>query len=1559
MEFLSNIEYKSILGYLPATIIKNVIETKVDFTEKLPRHYVTESVGLFSDISGFTKLSEAFSKKGRVGPEFLTFCINRYMEQIINIIGANGGDIFKFVGDAIMVIWPPDGSPNFLKNACKRACQCAMDIQKQLNDLEIIEGKKLSVKIGLGVGQCHILFVGGLFGRCEYLCVGECMRQACESETHAEHGGQVLMSEKVRENVEDCYLFKEAEIQAGYKKSDNLKYYLITGEKTENKKGGTTKKADAFLMRKLFDIKKVREKVVTLRQFLPAGVKGYLNIEKEDWCKEIRLVSSMFLNIKVDLSQLKGESDYMKVQIIANTVQRSIYRTRGALNKFLMDDKGSVMLVAWGLPPMSSRNDPLDAVSSCITILQEFNKLGFQCAMGLTTGTCFTGVCGTVGNRREYSMLGEVVNLASRYMSEGLKYMAKNKLNNILVIDERTKNLIQNKIRCKYLFRTKVKGFDILFNFFTLVTNENEFYPKEEDPFPFIRTHCCNPVPFYNIEQYFIDQENGETEKKKNINQKNYLKNSLEMAGRVEEFETFVNKLNEIYKKNLKKFLMIKGQYGCGKSFFIRKGLYSFFKDIEENQELSNIYFNNPNLEFPNFVLCNYQTPMLEHIPFNGLSMIFRQIYLWLSKNYFKKGKNSLEKINLRKYDKEENVKYPFDTIIGDEMVKLICKNHCLDQIRAIEEMLSTSKEDIQLKIHFGDQDYADKVIPFLENKNKLNKKNSKVKPRDPYFSNLEIKEDIHIINFLLELLVLYKKQINNLKKTSKEIPLFLVIEDTHFIDKYSISFLRNLLYKDIPELKPLIIILSYQEEFNTLKRRNDLMIKETQFLFKMSLDDFRKNNKEIIVNNLKINNITSIQEIEEFIKIYVLENDIYERFDSLFKVDPNLIRTLIDKSYGGNPLLIRVLLEEFVQKKYIQNCVSEILITSELDDMEKLRNWNDFNIPLRIEKICGEMIDSLHEREIIMLKHAATIGNLFDIQTLLSILPFKGITLPDLYRDLKKIEKKGMIENLYDLDHKKKTVIYKFCCPFLKETLYQRMLIEQRNDIHMQISRLIQKNQVSYLPSLKLEKLNLRKQLENGQKSIIKEMEEAPTNKDDVFKDTNEVLNINSLKILIVKEICDKLKYMKSYADDEIEQVEGKDKLAQALKYGMVEKKSDGKITWENMFFVITSKHISYYYHLDEYISDKVPLATFELKDIYELKQLNDSHYGNKKNIFSVSVSRWIKKEQIKGKRSYIFSCKTLEDLYSWIISINFLRVNAHYNIFTSHFGKIGLPLYKFNKRKPKKFFFNLDDKQIMYNNDKKSALSTKENITNSQRKKVNISFEKSPSLPELQKKVANIVSNVFLFILGDIQYRLAKFNNDIETDDNEIKEIAVPPHLKSCENYRNSDNEDDNKSDEEEEEEEEKEEKEEKKEEENDEEIDKKSKKEETYSIDKSEKEINNEEKIILGKNNNNINEGDEKFRIKKSLNTDVTDEPKIKNNIKKDDDDNNNNEGENNDNLDYFDDIDDMDFNMNEEEVDTHYPKFFVKDKNIVQLNEYPESINDFENRALVMDSQNAFD
>jgi len=73
---------QSLLGYLPALIIQNILDRKIEITGELPQYYVMHTVSLFADISGFTKLSEAFSKKGRIGPEFLAFSLNRYMEQL-------------------------------------------------------------------------------------------------------------------------------------------------------------------------------------------------------------------------------------------------------------------------------------------------------------------------------------------------------------------------------------------------------------------------------------------------------------------------------------------------------------------------------------------------------------------------------------------------------------------------------------------------------------------------------------------------------------------------------------------------------------------------------------------------------------------------------------------------------------------------------------------------------------------------------------------------------------------------------------------------------------------------------------------------------------------------------------------------------------------------------------------------------------------------------------------------------------------------------------------------------------------------------------------------------------------------------------------------------------------------------------------------------------------------------------------------------------------------------------------------------------------------------------
>ena len=44
------------------------------------------------------------------GNEELAFCINRYMEGMVKALGKYGGDIIKFVGDAMIVMWPRVGS---------------------------------------------------------------------------------------------------------------------------------------------------------------------------------------------------------------------------------------------------------------------------------------------------------------------------------------------------------------------------------------------------------------------------------------------------------------------------------------------------------------------------------------------------------------------------------------------------------------------------------------------------------------------------------------------------------------------------------------------------------------------------------------------------------------------------------------------------------------------------------------------------------------------------------------------------------------------------------------------------------------------------------------------------------------------------------------------------------------------------------------------------------------------------------------------------------------------------------------------------------------------------------------------------------------------------------------------------------------------------------------------------------------------------------------------------------------------------------------------------------
>ena len=72
---------------------------------------------------------------------------------------------------------------------------------------------------------------------------------------------------------------------------------------------------------------------------------------------------------------------------------------------------------------------------------------------------------------------------------------------------------------------------------------------------------------------------------------------------------------------------------------------------------------------------------------------------------------------------------------------------------------------------------------------------------------------------------------------------------------------------------------------------------------------------------------------------------------------------------------------------------------------MHNDRNWSSFVIPMKIEKLVGSIIDDLDFKEIILLKIAATIGNIFDLDKLYKLSPINSYTLDDMYMIMQRME--------------------------------------------------------------------------------------------------------------------------------------------------------------------------------------------------------------------------------------------------------------------------------------------------------------------------------------------------------------------------------------------------------------------------------------------------------------------------------------------------------------------------------------------------------------------------
>jgi adenylate cyclase len=160
-----------------------------DSEESVPTPVVWDSTVLFTDLRGFTRLTERFVHD----PAGLLDVLNAHLKRIIRSIAICGGVVEKFVGDGVMATFGADGVQADHVNRAMAAAIGIVGANEALNRRYAGEwGFRLDVGVGVASGAVVIGAVGSA-DRSELGVLGDPVNVAARLVMHA-GAGEVLMT---------------------------------------------------------------------------------------------------------------------------------------------------------------------------------------------------------------------------------------------------------------------------------------------------------------------------------------------------------------------------------------------------------------------------------------------------------------------------------------------------------------------------------------------------------------------------------------------------------------------------------------------------------------------------------------------------------------------------------------------------------------------------------------------------------------------------------------------------------------------------------------------------------------------------------------------------------------------------------------------------------------------------------------------------------------------------------------------------------------------------------------------------------------------------------------------------------------------------------------------------------------------------------------------------------------------------------------------------------------------------------------------------------------------
>jgi len=144
---------------------------------------------MFCDLRNSTSLEEDLGRTA-----YITL-LNEFFETVSGIVHANGGEVLKFIGDAVLAVFPAADQP---ASARKNAQRSAIEIVERLAELRISESDRhCDCSIGVAYGRVTYGNVGSR-ERLDFTVIGQAANVAARlGEFGKTHGHRIVVSEDI------------------------------------------------------------------------------------------------------------------------------------------------------------------------------------------------------------------------------------------------------------------------------------------------------------------------------------------------------------------------------------------------------------------------------------------------------------------------------------------------------------------------------------------------------------------------------------------------------------------------------------------------------------------------------------------------------------------------------------------------------------------------------------------------------------------------------------------------------------------------------------------------------------------------------------------------------------------------------------------------------------------------------------------------------------------------------------------------------------------------------------------------------------------------------------------------------------------------------------------------------------------------------------------------------------------------------------------------------------------------------------------------------------------